>query len=370
MSYGATPVLRGVDLTVGAGEFTAVLGPSGSGKTTLLRLLAGFARADGGTIELGGRTVQDERRATPPERRRIGYVPQDGALFPHLTVRANIAFGLSRAQRRSDRVGELLDLIGLRPFAEYHPHQLSGGQQQRVALARALAPSPDLVLLDEPFSALDASLRATVRADVLAILRATSCTAILVTHDQGEALSMADRIAVLREGRVVQHATARELYEHPADSELASFVGEASFLRATLTPEGVDLGELGVLPPRAPVAGLGTATALIRPEQIAVVAADRNGAGASLETPPGAGAGAASVRGVVERCDYFGHDMLLTVRPHWRAAAAAAGAGVEAGKQLPETVLARLAGDAPISAGTAVSVSVRGPIVAWPSRSP
>ena len=342
-SYGATPVLRGIDLSIEAGTFTAVLGPSGSGKTTLLRLLAGFERADAGRIELDGRTVDDTRRVVAPEKRRIGYVPQDGALFPHLTVRANIAFGLPRAQRRGARVDELLKLTDLATMADRYPHQLSGGQQQRVALARALAPSPDLVLLDEPFSALDAAMRTSVRADVLAILRATDCTAILVTHDQDEALSMADRIAVLRDGVVIQHATAQELYDSPADPELARFIGEANLVPATVTAEGIDAGALGLLAPRSTADANGDVTALIRPEQLFV-----------RELPENAD-GAGNVEGVIERCDYFGHDMMLTIRP-------------KAAAPLPDTLIARLPAGTPLAVGTTVTLTVGGPVTTWAAR--
>jgi iron(III) transport system ATP-binding protein len=352
-SYGATPVLHGVDLEIERGTLTAVLGPSGSGKTTLLRVLAGFERADQGSVELGGRVVDDARRAVPPEKRRIGYVPQDGALFPHLTVRGNVGFGLTRAQRRSGRIEELLALTELGDMADRYPHQLSGGQQQRVALARALAPAPDLVLLDEPFSALDAALRTSVRAEVLGILRATACTAILVTHDQDEALSMADRIAVLRQGRVVQHGTAQELYDTPADAQLACFLGEANIVRATVTSDGADAGLFGVLPVRANGCD-GAADALIRPEQVAIrLAAD--------DAP--AEADARCVPGLVERCEYYGHDMMLTVRPQ---AGAQAGAGADRpGPGLPERLLARLPAGAPLAVGTEVVVTVRGPVTTW-----
>ena len=205
-AFGTHPVLTGLDLDVPAGSFTAILGPSGSGKTTLLRLLAGFERADAGSIAIGDRVVDGPGTSQiPPERRQLGYVPQEGALFPHLTVAANVGFGLP-ARRRAARTAELLEAVGLAGMGGRYPHQLSGGQQQRVALARALAIRPEVVLLDEPFASLDAHLRASVRADVLEICRAAGTTAILVTHDQDEALSMADRIAVLRDGRIVQYA--------------------------------------------------------------------------------------------------------------------------------------------------------------------
>ncbi len=200
-AFGSHPVLTGLDLDVPAGSFTAILGPSGSGKTTLLRLLAGFERADAGSIAIGDRVVDGPGAGyVPPERRQIGYVPQEGALFPHLSVAANVGFGLPARERRGARTDELLAAVGLTGMGGRYPHQLSGGQQQRVALARALAIRPEVVLLDEPFASLDAHMRASVRADVQRICRTAGTTAILVTHDQDEALSMADRIAVLRDG--------------------------------------------------------------------------------------------------------------------------------------------------------------------------
>ena len=227
---GRPPVdaLRGVDLTVAEGALVAVLGPSGCGKTTLLRAIAGLDRPDRGTIELGDLMVDGPSTHVAPEKRRIGLVPQEGALFPHLDVAANLAFGL-RDRPRSDRarrVGELLELIGLPGYEHRRPHELSGGQQQRVALGRALAPEPVAVLLDEPFSALDAGLRERLRDEISATLRAAGTTAVLVTHDQTEALTMADRVAVMREGRIVQVGTAPEVYHRPDDLWIARFLGE------------------------------------------------------------------------------------------------------------------------------------------------
>ncbi len=215
----APSVLAGVNLSVPAGSLVAVLGLSGCGKTTLLRAIAGFERVQRGRIALGTRTLDDGHRVyVAPERRGIGYVPQEGALFPNLSVRANVAFGLSRAQRRTNVVDELLELVGLVPLARRFPHQLSGGEQQRVALARALARRPEVLLLDEPFSSLDASLRATVREEVSALLRSRGATTVLVTHDQEEALSLADSVAVLRDGVIVQQGTPAELYSTPVDA--------------------------------------------------------------------------------------------------------------------------------------------------------
>ena len=260
------PVLRGVDLSVPSGALAAVLGPSGCGKTTLLRILAGFERADAGQVVLGGRDVT----GLPPEKRRISVVPQEGALFPHLTVAQNVGFGLPRAARGGARVTELLDLVGLPGYGQRMPAELSGGQQQRVAVARALAPRPAVVLLDEPFSALDAGLRASVRADVRAALRAAGATAVLVTHDQEEALSTADVVAVLRDGIVVQTGTPEEVYRFPADVGVARFVGEAVVIPATVRG-GVLWTPLGHLPLAQPARdGLGTA--VLRPEQVHLVA--------------------------------------------------------------------------------------------------
>ena len=197
-AFGRTQALAGLDLSVSFGALVAVLGPSGCGKTTMLRCIAGFERIDSGEITLDGRLVAGGRVHVPAHRRRVAVVPQEGALFPHLSVGDNVAYGLDRTARRSGRVAEVLALVGLAGFEQRMPHELSGGQQQRVAVARALAPRPPLVLLDEPFSALDASLRIEVRADVREALRADNATAILVTHDQDEALSTADQVTVMR----------------------------------------------------------------------------------------------------------------------------------------------------------------------------
>ena len=229
-SYGARLVLSGVDLVVPEGTLTAILGASGSGKTTLLRLIIGFIAPDEGRIEVGGAVVAEARvQHLPPERRAVGYVAQEGALYPHLDVAGNVGFGLPRAERKAGRrIDEMLDLVGLgRDYASRLPHELSGGEQRRVALARALAPRPRLVLLDEPFSGLDAALRVETREAVLHALAEEGTTAVLVTHDQAEALSMGREVAVLRDGRLVQTATPSRLYAAPADLEVARFVGEA-----------------------------------------------------------------------------------------------------------------------------------------------
>src|SRR6516165_8827918 len=268
-AFGAHPVLAGLDLEVPAGSLTAILGPSGSGKTTLLRLLAGFERADAGTIGIGGVLVDGPSVHRPPERRRIGYVPQEGSLFPHLTVAGNVGFGLPARQRRGGQVEALLETVGLAGFGRRYPHQLSGGQQQRVALARALAIEPAIVLLDEPFSSLDAALRASVRADVLGVLRRAGTTSILVTHDQDEALSMSDQVAILRDGVIAQLDTPAGLYGHPFDAGVAQFLGESNLLEGEVrgAVAHTALGPLAVASWSGPDGG-GRARVLVRPEQI------------------------------------------------------------------------------------------------------
>ena len=228
----AQPALREVSLRVGAGELVAVLGPSGCGKTTLLRLIAGFERPDAGSIRVGEREVAGSRWL-PPEVRGIGFVFQDYALFPHLTVAQNVAFGLPQLGRkaRHSRTQEVLNLVGLTIFAARYPHQLSGGQQQRVALARALAPEPAVMLLDEPFSNLDAALRNSTRKEVRRLLKLAGVTTILVTHDQDEALSFAERLVLLRAGEVEQAGAPETVYTRPRTAFAASFLGTTNLLR-------------------------------------------------------------------------------------------------------------------------------------------
>jgi iron(III) transport system ATP-binding protein len=281
-SFDGHPVLHGIDLSVKSGSLVALLGPSGSGKTTLLRVLCGFEHADAGTIEIDGRRVADDGLHLPAEQRRIGYVPQEGALFPHLTVAENIVFGLPRAQRRAQhRVAELLELVGLpESYATRAPQQLSGGQQQRVALARALAPSPGLVMLDEPFSSLDAALRVETREAVARALAAAGATAVLVTHDQAEALSLGDEVAVLWSGRLLQTAAPQTLYRRPVTPELAAFIGEAVLLPGRIVG-GRAQCVLGTLPVADDANRAdGTVDVMLRPEQIEVLpeTAQREGA--------------------------------------------------------------------------------------------
>lgn len=339
-SFGRHAVLSGVELSVPAGSFTAILGPSGSGKTTLLRILAGFERPDRGSISIGAMTVDADRSHVAPEGRRIGYVSQEGSLFPHLTVADNVGFGLPRRQRRGQRVSDLLETVGLSGMADRYPHQLSGGQQQRVALARALAVSPRLVLLDEPFASLDAHLRASVRADVHGILQQAGTTAILVTHDQDEALSIADMVAVIRNGRIAQAASPETLYTDPVDADLARFIGEANIIDGVLTGAEVEtaLGRLSARQVAPPSSQPCAATVLVRPEQIEL-AAVHDGATGPIVT-------------IVE-ADYRGHDSVLQVRLE------AAGGH--------QTLIARIMGGTPPPPGSTASLRVCGPVLVWPT---
>ena len=351
-TFGGTPVLESVDLAVQEGSLTAVLGPSGSGKTTLLRLLAGFERADAGTITIDGETVEGPGRHVRSEDRGVGYVPQEISLFPHMDVKANVGFGVPRRQRPA-RVAELLELTGTPGLADRFPHQLSGGQQQRVALARALAPRPSLVLLDEPFSSLDESLRAAVRQDVVAILRRAGATVVMVTHDQDEALSVSDRVALLDGGVVAQVGSPQEVYRRPAGAALARFVGGGNVVTGSLTRTGgagassgnggpyalTDFGPLTLeMGPEGPEGTL--LDVLLRPEQLAVDAA---GTAGGATGPDGTG-----MAGAVLDCQYYGHDSIVEV---------STGIGV---------LRARCHGEFFLPPGTRVSLTARGPVVAWP----
>ncbi len=278
--HGGAPVLRGVDLDVPAQAVVAVLGPSGCGKTTLLRLIAGFEAADRGRIEMNGRVLDTPGAHVPAEKRHIGYVPQEGTLFPHLSVADNVGFGLDRAARRGGRIAEALALTGLAGLEKRYPHQISGGQQQRTALARALAPRPELILLDEPFAALDLALRRSVCADVVAVLRQNRATAILVTHDPQEAFTSADLVAVMRAGLIVQSADPATVYRQPADAETARLTGSAIFLDGTMRDGGVATA-LGVLTPYPGAPATGAVQAMLRPGQI-VLANPGEGSAAHL----------------------------------------------------------------------------------------
>lgn len=345
-SFGARAVLRDVDLAVPAGTLTAILGSSGSGKTTLLRVIVGFAVPDAGTVTIGGSAVAVAgRKALAPDKRAVGYVAQEGALYPHLRVGENVGFGLPRAARRArTRIVEVLELVGLgADYLDRRPHELSGGEQRRVALARALAPRPRLVLLDEPFSGLDASLRVETRAAVLHALTEEGSTAVMVTHDQAEALSMGREVAVLRDGELVQTATPEVLYRTPADLEVARFVGEAVVLRGHARGDEVicTLGHLDVLSPKL----AGPVQVMIRPEQIRLARPESNGAD-RLRTP----AARAALATVLTHSSY-GADTVVTVA---------------LGKEAGETIAARtFERDLP-AVGEMVHVSVAGPVVTYP----
>ena len=249
VAYGGVPIVSGVDLGLARGDIGCLLGPSGCGKTTLLRAVAGFEPVASGEIHLHGRQVAGPGLNLPPEARRAGMVFQDFALFPHLTVARNIAFGLRHLSRRERqaRVAELLELIGMADAGDKYPHQLSGGQQQRIALARAMAPRPDILLLDEPFSSMDAELREQLAREVREVLKREGSTAILVTHDQHEAFAMADRIAVMSGGRIHQIGSGFDLYHEPADRFVADFIGQGVMLPGRAVDEwGMDT-ELGLL---------------------------------------------------------------------------------------------------------------------------
>jgi iron(III) transport system ATP-binding protein len=290
---GGVSAVAGVDLTAPEGALVALLGPSGCGKTTTLRLIAGLERPDKGVITICGRTVADASTWAPPEQRQVGLVFQDGALFPHLSVAENISFALTHMTRaaRTQRVTELLDLVGLGGLAARYAHQLSGGQQQRIALARALASRPAVVLLDEPFANLDAALRVELREEVARILRSAGTTALLVTHDQQEALSMADQVALMLDGRIAQYGAPQQLYGCPSSRAVANFLGETNWIPGEAN--GMTTSScLGTLHLTAPVSG--SVDVLVRPEQL-ILHPDE------------------AARWSVTQVRYFGHDQIVTV---------------------------------------------------------
>ncbi len=321
-SFGSTVAVEEFDLELRDGVLLALLGPSGCGKTTALRIMAGLERADGGDLWVGNRHVQGRGAWVAPEKRRIGMVFQDWALFPHLDVWHNVAFGLPRNER--SRVNEVLTMVRLERHAEHMPHELSGGQQQRVALARALAPSPQVILLDEPFSNLDATLRAKVRAEVAELLRRAGATAIFVTHDQEEALSIADEVAVMADGRILQVGAPHEVYGAPRTREVAGMIGSGNFF-AGQVDGGRVLTPLGAVP--SPGLADGPVDVLVRPE--------------SLQLRRSAGGGAHVVH-----AEFYGHDQL-----------------VRALLTEGTTIDVRLLGPRPdLSLGTQVRVELTGPV--------
>ena len=275
-SFANQPVVRGVSFSVTAGDILALLGPSGCGKTTTLRLIAGFEQADDGRIEIDGEVVADGRTHIPPEKRRAGIVFQDYAIFPHLSVAENVGFGLPRRERPS-RVAEMLDFVGLAGMEERMPHELSGGQQQRVALARALAPDPAVLLLDEPFSNLDAALRLEMREEVRRLLKASGTTAVFVTHDQEEALFMGDEVAVMNNGRIEQLGAPEAIFHRPRTRFVADFLGNTDFVPGTVTADGIEtpLGRLPQRPNLPPGAAVAIAS---RPDDV-ILTPDEGGNG-------------------------------------------------------------------------------------------
>ena len=327
--YAQVSAVKQVSFELPKGQLMALLGPSGCGKTTTLRLIAGFERLDRGEIEIGGKRVAGPGLHLPPERRSIGMVFQEYALFPHLSVEQNVRFGLHHYAGDADRrVAFVLDLVGLTGYEKRMPHELSGGQQQRVALARALAPEPDVVLLDEPFSNLDAGLRVRVRAEVRAILRQANATAIFVTHDQEEALSLVDTVAVLIDGVLRQMGPPQQLYRSPADRDVAAFLGDANFIPGTAHGRRVS-SELGDLELTAEHHG--PVDVLVRPESVAV-------------SPAPAGS-PVRVRNIL----FFGHDQLISLQ-------LASG----------QVVDARLGPMYHFAVGQPVQLRVEGPVVAYP----
>ncbi len=296
---GSTVVLDSVDVAVDGGATLALLGPSGCGKTTLLRILAGLEVPDSGTVVVGGRTLTGPGELVVPERRRMGMVFQDWALFPHLSVARNVGFGLERPERKvSPRIDEALELVGLGGYGERMPSTLSGGQQQRVALARAIAPRPSVLLLDEPFSNLDAALRVQVRTEIHQLLVGLGITTVFVTHDQDEAFVLGDRVAVLADGHVVQVGTPAEIYTEPSTRWLAGFVGDANFVPGEAHGSTARTA-VGDLPLRHD--GSGAVDVLIRPEHLDITPAPSS----DERTTELAAAGSTS--GVVELVEYVGH---------------------------------------------------------------
>lgn len=273
-SFGDVNALDDVSLELESGTMLALLGPSGCGKTTALRLISGFERPDAGTIEVSQRRVASPTAMVPPERRRVGLVFQDLALFPHLSVRRNVAYGIRRDPDHALRTDELLEMVGLSGDGERMPHELSGGMQQRVALARALAPRPDVLLLDEPFSSLDQAMRTQLRAEVRQILREARQSAIFVTHDQGEALTVADKVAVMTRGKVLQVAAPEIIYAEPANPYVATFVGVSNLVSAEVAA-GVGQTRFGAvrLIGSSEHRPEGHAMCLLRPEHFSIVEA-------------------------------------------------------------------------------------------------
>ncbi len=338
--YGDVCAVQHLSLTVHAGELLTLVGPSGCGKSTLLRLITGLERPDTGSIAINGRVVAGDGVLLPPEARHVSLVFQDYALFPHMTIADNIMFGLQGWHRneRHQRVRDVLDLVQLPSIARRYPHELSGGQQQRVALARALAPRPAVVLLDEPFSNLDRALRSTLRDDVQAALQADHTTAILVTHDQEEALLLGDRVAVMQDGRLLQLASPHDIYLTPDTRTVATFIGDATFVvgNADGTAVATPLGQARLARPLH-----GTVDVLLRPEALSI----------ALVSDTAASSTHTNSNGAIEQITFYGHDQVATVR-------------LDSGGQ----VAVRTPPRRDLCAGRRVIVQLQGEVVAFPAE--
>ena len=333
VSFGDRTVIDDLSFNLKEGEIASLLGPSGCGKTTLLRAIAGLLQPREGTIRFGSQLVGVSTVVLPPHKRRTGYVPQQGALFPHLNVAKNIAFGLDKkelsAQEINTTVSEMLSLIGMSGFENQMPTELSGGQQTRVALARALAVKPKMVLLDEPFSALDAELRNELRSEVVALLRKQGTTAILVTHDREEALVSSDKVVLMREGKIAQYGTPEEVYESPVSPSVAVSTGDALILNAEQAGDGSTRYAISANESISKIAMLSNGYVVIRPEEISVSKNSQQG-----------------IAGTLIQLDYYGHDAMLVVKL----------------ANSSEIIRARVAGPMDFEVGDTVSVEHRGPI--------
>ena len=333
VNFGDRTVIDDLSFNLKEGEIASLLGPSGCGKTTLLRAIAGLLQPREGTIRFGSQLVGVSTVVLPPHKRRTGYVPQQGALFPHLNVAKNIAFGLDKkelsAQEINTTVSEMLSLIGMSGFENQMPTELSGGQQTRVALARALAVKPKMVLLDEPFSALDAELRNELRSEVVALLRKQGTTAILVTHDREEALVSSDKVVLMREGKIAQYGTPEEVYESPVSPSVAVSTGDALILNAEQAGDGSTRYAISANESISKIAMLSNGYVVIRPEEISVSKNSQQG-----------------IAGTLIQLDYYGHDAMLVVKL----------------ANSSEIIRARVAGPMDFEVGDTVSVEHRGPI--------
>ncbi len=296
-SFDKVRAVDNLSMEVGRGQIAALVGPSGCGKTTVLRLIAGFERPDSGSVSIGKRTLVGPQAFLPPEKRRVGMVFQEYALFPHMTVEKNIRYGVPRNEPKK-RIESVIELVGLEDIVDRFPSEISGGQQQRVALARALAPEPDVLLLDEPFSSLDATLRNRVRQEVRDILKSANATAVFVTHDQEEALSLADTVSVMRNGQIEESGSPESVYGSPSNRWVASFLGGANVIPGVAGEGWVEceLARFGINP-----GFTGPAEIVIRPESVAIAAS----------SPVSAGGG--EHKGVVTRREFYGHNQLVVV---------------------------------------------------------